>query len=168
MIKFPSTISLIGMAGAGKTSVGQALAERINYKFIDTDKVIEDTHKSSLQELLERYGYLKLREIEEKEVLGLSIDGSIISTGGSVVYGSQAMNFLKENSTIVYLEVSLEQIHKRNINFSNRGFAKHPDQSIEEVFAERTELYKKYANLTVSNNAEIDDCVDLIIDRLNQ
>ena len=156
------------MAGAGKTSVGQALAERINYKFIDTDKVIEDTHKSSLQELLERYGYLKLREIEEKEVLGLSIDGSIISTGGSVVYGSQAMNFLKENSTIVYLEMDLEQIRKRNINFSNRGFAKHPDQSIEEVFAERTELYKKYANLTVSNNAEIDDCVDLIIDRLNQ
>jgi shikimate kinase len=168
MIKFPSTISLIGMAGAGKTSVGKALAERINYKFIDTDKVIEDTHKSSLQELLERYGYLKLREIEEKEVLSLSIDGSIISTGGSVVYGSEAMNFLNENSTIAYLEMSLEQIHKRNINFSNRGFAKHPDQSIEEVFYERTELYKKYANLTVSNNAEIEDCVDLIIDRLNQ
>ena len=168
MIKFPSTISLIGMAGAGKTSVGQALAERINYKFIDTDKVIEDIHKSSLQELLERYGYLKLREIEEKEVLSLSIDESIISTGGSVVYGSKAMNFLNENSSIVYLEISLDQIRKRNINFSNRGFAKHPDQSIEEVFAERTELYKKYANFTVSNNAEIDDCVDLIIDRLNQ
>ena len=168
MIKFPSTISLIGMAGAGKTSVGKALAEKLNYKFIDTDKVIEDTHKSSLQELLERYGYLKLREIEEKEVIGLSIDGSIISTGGSVVYGSDAMNFLNENSTIVYLDMGLEQIRKRNINFSNRGFAKHPDQSIEEVFAERTELYKKYANLTVSNNAEIDDCVDLIIDRLNQ
>ena len=62
------------MAGAGKTSVGKALAEKLNYKFIDTDKVIEDTHKSSLQGLLERYGYLKLREIEEKEVLGLSID----------------------------------------------------------------------------------------------
>tara|TARA_Y200000002_G_scaffold282352_1_gene236360 strand:- start:330 stop:836 length:507 start_codon:yes stop_codon:yes gene_type:complete len=168
MIKFPSTISLIGMAGAGKTSVGQALAEKLNYKFLDTDKIIEDTHKSSLQELLERYGYLKLREIEESEVLGLSIDGSIISTGGSVVYGSEAMNFLNENSTIVYLEISLEQIQKRNINFSNRGFAKHPDQSVEEVFAERTELYKKYADLAVSNNAEIDDCVDLIIDRLNQ
>ena len=168
MIKFPSTISLIGMAGAGKTSVGKALAEKLNYKFIDTDKVIEDTHKTSLQELLERYGYLKLREIEEKEVLGLSIDGSIISTGGSVVYGNEAMNFLKETSTIVYIEMSLEQIHKRNINFSNRGFAKHPDQSIEEVFAERTELYKKYASLTVSNNAEIEDCVNLIIDRLNQ
>ncbi len=156
------------MAGAGKTSVGKALAEKLNYKFIDTDKVIEDTHKSSLQELLERYGYLKLREIEEKEVLSLSIDGSIISTGGSIVYGADAMNFLNENSTIVYLEMSLEQIYKRKINFSNRGFAKHPDQSIEEVFAERTELYKKYARLTVSNNAEIDDCVNLIIDRLNQ
>ncbi len=156
------------MAGAGKTSVGQALAEKLNYKFIDTDKVIEDTYKSSLQELLERYGYLKLREIEEKEVLGLSIDGSIISTGGSVVYGSEAMNFLKEKSTIVFLDISLEQIHKRNINFLNRGFAKHPDQTIEEVFTERTELYKKYANLAVSNNAEIDDCVDLIIDRINQ
>ena len=156
------------MAGAGKTSVGKALAEKLNYKFIDTDKVIEDTHKSSLQELLERYGYLKLREIEEKEVLSLSIDGSIISTGGSIVYGADAMNFLNENSTIVYLEMSLEQIHKRKINFSNRGFAKHPDQSIEEVFAERTELYKKYADYAVSNNDEIDDCVNLIIDRLNQ
>ena len=156
------------MAGAGKTSVGQALAEKLNFKFIDTDKVIEAAYKSSLQELLERYGYLKLREIEEKEVLGLSIDGSIISTGGSVVYGSEAMNFLKENSTIVFLEMSVEQIHKRNINFSNRGFAKHPDQSIEEVFTERTELYKKYADLAVSNNADIDDCVNLIIDRINQ
>ena len=168
MIKFPSTISLIGMAGAGKTSVGKALAKKINYKFIDTDKVIEDTHKSSLQGLLESHGYLKLREIEEREVLGLLIDRSIVSTGGSVVYGSEAMNFLKENSTIIYLEISLEQIYERDINFSDRGFAKHPDQSIEEVFAERTELYKKYADLVVSNNAEIDDCVDLIIDRLNQ
>ena len=78
------------------------------------------------------------------------------------------MNFLKENSIIIYLEMSLEQIYKRNINFSNRGFAKHPDQSIEEVFAERTELYKKYANHTVSNDAEIEDCLNLIIDRLNQ
>ena len=156
------------MAGAGKTSVGKALAEKLNYKFIDTDKVIEDTYKSSLQGLLERYGYLKLREIEEKEVLSLSIDGSIISTGGSVVYGSEAMNFLKENSIIIYLEMSLDQIYKRNINFSNRGFAKHPDQSIEEVFAERTELYKKYANHTVSNDSEIEYCWNLIIDRLNQ
>ena len=156
------------MAGAGKTSVGQALAEKLNFKFIDTDKVIEAAYKSSLQELLERYGYLKLREIEEKEVLGLSINGSIISTGGSVVYGSEAMNFLKEKSTIVFLDISLEQIHKRNINFSNRGFAKHPDQTIEEVFTERTELYKKYADLAVSNNADIDDCVNLIIDRINQ
>tara|TARA_B100001287_G_scaffold273877_1_gene278165 strand:+ start:722 stop:1228 length:507 start_codon:yes stop_codon:yes gene_type:complete len=168
MSKFPLTISLIGMAGAGKTSVGHALAKKISYKFIDTDKVIEDTHKSSLQGLLETHGYLKLREIEEREVLGLSIDRSIISTGGSVVYGSEAMNFLKKNSTIIYLEMSLEQIFERNINFSDRGFTKHPDQSIEEVFAERTKLYKKYEDLTVTNNAEIDDCVSLIIDSLNQ
>ena len=156
------------MAGAGKTSVGQALAKKINYKFIDTDKVIEDTHKSTLQGLLESHGFLKLREIEEREVLGLLIERSIVSTGGSVVYGSEAMNFLKENSIIIYLEMSLEQIYERNINFSDRGFAKHPEQSIEEAFAERTELYRKYADLAVSNNAEIDDCVDLIIDRLNQ
>ena len=156
------------MAGAGKTSVGQALAKKINYKFIDTDKVIEDMYKSSLQELLDSYGYIKLREIEEKEVLELSIDGSIISTGGSVVYGSKAMNFLKENSTIIFLEMSLEQIYERNINFLNRGFAKHPDQSIEEVFAERTKLYKRYEDLTVTNNTDIDDCVNLIIDSLNK
>tara|TARA_B100000925_G_scaffold190354_1_gene143989 strand:- start:470 stop:976 length:507 start_codon:yes stop_codon:yes gene_type:complete len=168
MNKFPLTISLIGMAGAGKTSVGQALAKKINYKFIDTDKVIEDMYKSSLQELLDSYGYIKLREIEEKEVLELSIDGSIISTGGSVVYGSKAMNFLKENSTIIFLEMSLEQIYERNINFLNRGFAKHPDQSIEEVFAERTKLYKRYEDLTVTNNSDIDDCVNLIIDSLNK
>ncbi len=156
------------MAGAGKTSVGQALAKKINYKFIDTDKVIEDMYKSSLQELLDSYGYIKLREIEENEVLELSIDGSIISTGGSVVYGSKAMNFLKENSTIIFLEMSLEQIYERNINFLNRGFAKHPDQSIEEVFAERTKLYKRYEDLTVTNNTDIDDCVNLIIDSLNK
>ncbi len=156
------------MAGAGKTSVGQALAKKINYKFIDTDKVIEDMYKSSLQELLDSYGYIKLREIEEKEVLELSIDGSIISTGGSVVYGSKAMNFLKENSTIIFLEMSLEQIYERNINFLKRGFAKHPDQSIEEVFAERTKLYKRYEDLTVTNNSDIDDCVNLIIDSLNK
>ncbi len=156
------------MAGAGKTSVGQALAKKINYKFIDTDKVIEDMYKSSLQELLDSYGYIKLREIEENEVLELSIDGSIISTGGSVVYGSKAMNFLKENSTIIFLEMSLEQIYERNINFLNRGFAKHPDQSIEEVFAERTKLYKRYEDLTVTNNSDIDDCVNLIIDSLNK
>ena len=74
---------------------------------------------------------------------------------------------LKLNSSAL-LKFIDSKIDRRNINFLNRGFAKHPDQSIEEVFAERTELYKKYANLTVSNNAEIDDCVDLIIDRLNQ
>ena len=159
----PQAISLIGMAGAGKTSVGYALANKINYKFIDTDKVIEDRYKISLQALLESHGYLKLREIEEIEVIGLPVDRTIISTGGSVVYGSQGMNFLKENSTIVYLEINLEQIYERNINFLNRGFAKHPDQSIEEVFTERTKLYKKYADITVQNSAQIDDCVDLII-----
>tara|TARA_B100000614_G_C14351169_1_gene413142 strand:- start:171 stop:677 length:507 start_codon:yes stop_codon:yes gene_type:complete len=168
MYTLPSAISLIGMAGAGKTSVGHALANKINYKFIDSDKVIENRYKISLQALLESRGYLKLRKIEEKEILGLPIDDTVISTGGSVVYGSDGMNFLKENSTIVYLEINLEQIFERNINFLNRGFAKHPEHSIEEVFTERTQLYKKYADITVTNNAGIDDCVELIINCFNQ
>ena len=157
MIKFPSTISLIGMAGAGKTSVGKALAEKLNYKFIDTDKVIEDTHKSSLQGLLEKYGYLKLREIEEKEVLSLSIDGSIISTGGSVVYGSEAMNFLNENSTIVYLEMDLEQSAKEILIFQIEALQSIPTNPLKKyllngqnfIKSMRTLLFQIMPRLTI-------------------
>ena len=157
------SISLIGMAGAGKSSVARKLAQITNFEIIDSDILIETQYKVSLQEILDKEGYIVLREIEEKILLSINFNTVILSTGGSAVYSERAMEYLMQNSMVLFLEAPFQTIIERVNNFSERGFAKSPNQSVQEAFEERESLYKKYCHHIVDNSYDIDSCVEKIL-----
>ena len=158
-----NSISLIGMAGAGKSSIGIELAKRLNCALIDSDELIEDQYGKSLQNILDKEGYIKLREIENLIIKNINFDKTILSTGGSAVYSDEAMRHIQQYSKVIFLEVPFSQTLKRVPNFLDRGFAKAPSQSIEDAFLERQSLYKKYSHHTVSNAKDLHSCVSEIL-----
>ena len=152
------------MAGAGKSSVAKELAKMLNLKLIDSDTLIEEQYDKSLQKILDDEGYIKLRKIENLVLKNLSLNETVLSTGGSAVYSEEAMEYIKKNSIVIFLEVPFGQILERVPSFLDRGFAKAPSQSIEDAFAERQELYKKYSHYKVSNTKDLYSCVSKIIE----
>ena len=158
-----NSISLIGMAGAGKSSIGIKVAQQLNLKFVDSDLLIEERFAQTLQEILDDAGYLKLRAIEEEVLLSIDLADTVLSTGGSAVYSDKSMQYLQQNSLVIYLEVPFDQILERVPSFLDRGFAKEPSQSIEDAFREREELYQTSAHHIVSNTQDINACVSKII-----
>ena len=161
-----NSISLIGMAGAGKTSVGKELARTLGFSFIDSDALIEKQHGKSLQNILDDEGYIKLREIENIALKSIQFNKTILSTGGSAVYSDEAMEYIQQNSKVIFLEVPFSQILERVPSFLDRGFAKAPNQSVENAFGERQELYKKYSDSVVSNTKDLNSCVSKILELL--
>jgi shikimate kinase len=143
------SIVLIGMPGAGKTTVGVLLAKRLSRKFIDTDILIQIRFKKTLQDIMDMLGYMELRHIEENEILQIEPDNSVVATGGSAVYSDQAMRHLKENGTIIYLRNDRKELLERIGDFKTRGIAKSKDQTIDELFTERELLYEKYGEITI-------------------
>ncbi len=140
---------LIGMPGAGKSTVGVILAKRTSRGFMDTDLLIQTSQGKSLQEIVDQQGYEQLREIEEQTLLSIQVENSVIATGGSAIYSESAMQHLKQNGDIIYLDVELEELEKRVGDYGNRGIAKKTDQSFKDLFEERSKLYRKYADFTI-------------------
>ena len=147
-----SNITLIGMPGAGKSTIGIIMAKNLGLGFIDTDVLIQINRQKTLQQILEESNHLHLRAIEEAEILKINIENHVIATGGSVAYSQKAMSLLKNISKIIFLEVSLEELKRRIHNFETRGIAKAKNQSFRELFEERQLLYKKYAEVTIDAN----------------
>lgn len=145
-------IILIGMPGAGKSTIGVLLAKELAMGFVDTDVLIQTREKKTLQAILDESDYLNLRKIEEEILLETNVENHIVSTGGSAVYSDKAMLHLKENGKVVFLDVSLDELKKRIKNYETRGIAKSENQSFEELMVERCLLYKKYADLTIDCN----------------
>ena len=158
-----NSISLIGMAGAGKSSVGKELAKSLDFRLIDSDVLIEDQYGKSLQNILDDEGHIKLREIENLVLKNIHFNKTILSTGGSAVYSDEAMQHIQQNSKVIFLEVPFDQILERVPSFLNRCFAKPPTQSIEDAFLERQGLYKEYSHCTVSNTRDLHSCVSEIL-----
>jgi shikimate kinase len=142
-------IVLIGMPGAGKSTVGVILAKRTSRDFIDTDVLIQISEGRFLQDIVDTEGHMALRRIEEDVILGLHCDHHVIATGGSAVYSPAAMEHLKSKGIAVFLDVDLPTLESRIRDFDTRGLAKRPDQSLTELFEERILLYRKYADVTV-------------------
>jgi shikimate kinase len=147
--KDKSNIVLIGMPGAGKSTVGVILAKQTSRDFIDTDVLIQISQGRLLQCIVDKEGYMALRKIEENILLGLHCDHHVIATGGSAVYSPVAMEHLKSNGIIVFLDVDLPTLESRIHDYATRGLAKRPDQSLSDLFEERVILYRKYADITV-------------------
>ncbi len=147
-----TNITLIGMPGAGKSTIGIILAKNLGMGFIDTDVLIQINQQKTLQQIIDEYDHLHLRAIEEQEVLKLNVTNHVIATGGSVVYSERAMRHLQAISHVVFLDVSFEELKRRIHNFESRGIAKRPDQTFEELFEERRALYQRYGEITLQGD----------------
>lgn len=163
-----STISLIGMPGAGKSTVGVLLAKALGLDFIDTDLLIQSSRRATLQEIIDVEGYLSLRDIEEQVILAETFSNTVISTGGSVVYSAHIMSHIRATGPAIFLDVPFDEIDRRINNLDDRGIARSSDQTMEDVFRERQPLYQLYADITVAaSGGTIEDTVARIIGALN-
>lgn len=142
-------VVLIGMPGAGKSTVGVVLAKRLGYGFVDSDLVIQDKYGKLLHDLIEENGVEGFWKIENDVNAGLILHKSVIATGGSAVYGTEAMKHLREIGTVVYLKLPYEEIAERLGDLNARGVTLMPGQTLEDLYAERIPLYEKYAHVTV-------------------
>ena len=142
-------IVLIGMPGAGKSTVGVVLAKRLGLRFVDSDLVIQDTYGKLLHELIEEHGVEGFWKIENDVNASLDMEKSVIATGGSAIYGKEAMEHLREIGTVVYLKLPYEEVAERLGDLNARGVTLQPGQTLADLYEERTPLYEKYAHITV-------------------
>lgn len=142
-------IVLIGMPGAGKSTVGVVLAKRLGYRFVDSDLVIQDRYDKLLHELIEENGVEGFWRIEEEVNASLKPRKSVIATGGSVVYGPRAMEHLREIGTVVYLQLPYEEVADRLGDLNARGVTLMPGQTLADLYEERVPLYEKYAHKVI-------------------
>lgn len=149
MNNFSNSLILIGMPGAGKSTIGLLLAKALAKDFLDTDLLIQLREGTKLQEIVDHKGYLQLRAIEEQVLLNIKDTDHIIATGGSAVYSDAAMKHLKHFGQVIYLDVPLEELSRRVNDFSTRGLARRNNQSFAELFEERRPLYEKYADIRI-------------------
>ena len=143
-------IVLIGMPGTGKSVVGHALAQRLNYTFVDLDESIVEATGKTLPEILRDDGLEEFFKIEEKVGVELNRTDTVVSTGGSMVLYEDAMAHLRENGVIVWLETPLSQIAERMpLNLTDRGIAAPAGMTLRQIYEQREPLYAKYADLIV-------------------
>ena len=159
-------ITLIGMPGSGKTTLGKELSLKMNKLFVDTDRLIEKVHNKKLSEIINSDGNDGFLSIEEDTILDLQCSNTIISTGGSVVYSEKAMDHLKKISTIIHLDVSLVNLRKRLNNLAERGVVLKENQTFEDLFNERNLLYNKYSQIKFDNNSPLN--MDLLSNIKNE
>lgn len=154
---------LIGMPGAGKSTVGVLLAKRLGFDFLDTDVLIQTLEGRTLQEIVDAEGAEQLRRIEERVLSGLKASHSVIATGGSAVYSAKAMSALGASGLIVNLYYSLSVIERRVNNHDTRGLVKAPGQSFSDLYQERIPLYQQYADITID---AADEAPDQVVERV--
>ncbi len=138
------------MPGSGKSTVGVILAKFTGHSFMDTDVLIQVSEGKTLQGIVDEEGYMALRAIEERALLRLVCRNHVIATGGSSVYSDAAMKHLRADGVIIFLDVPLSVLESRIHNFTTRGLAKRPGQSLAELFDERYPLYIRCADLTIA------------------
>ena len=149
-----NNLVLIGMPGAGKSTVGVVLAKTLGYDFVDTDILLGRRIGMTLQKYIDRFGIERFLEEEEQAVLSLDCQSTVIATGGSMVLSDKAMRHMKAGSKTVFLNIPLEELKRRLHNIRTRGIALRPGQTIDALYSERQPLYEKYADITVPQQPE--------------
>lgn len=142
-------IVLIGMPGVGKSTVGVVLAKHMGLGFVDSDLVIQAETGKLLHEIITEQGDDGFRQVENRVNANLQVKHSVIATGGSVIYGKEAMNHLKKIGIVVYLKLSYEAIADRLGDLKERGVTLREGQTLQQLYDERVPLYERYADVTV-------------------
>lgn len=148
------TVSLIGMPGAGKSTVGVLVAKRLGLNFVDSDLLIQVRAGLTLQQIIDAEGYLALRSLEEEILLEMPLDDFLVATGGSVVYSERGMRRLQAAGPIVYLECALNVLAQRVAAHSERGIAAPQGHDFAAIYRERVPLYERYADVRVAGDAQ--------------
>lgn len=163
-----NNIVLIGMPGSGKSTIGVILAKRLGYDFVDTDNLISDREKTTLQDIIDKKGVSEFLKIEGIVGEELNIDNTVIATGGSMVFSNSAMKNLLKDSKCVFIDVPLPEIKRRVKNIDTRGIAMEKDDTLDTLYEKRMPKYREYADITVEvkQNSKIDNVVSKILDML--
>ena len=163
------TIVLIGMPGVGKSTAGVVLAKVLGYEFIDADLIIQQQEGKLLREIIAEVGTDGFIEVENRVNSQIEVEKSVIATGGSVVYGKEAMQHLREIGTVVYLKVSYDILEKRLHDIKGRGVVLKDGQDLRGLYEERVPLYEKYADITVcEDNLNVEQTIEKITEQLNK
>ena len=144
-----NNIILIGMPGCGKSTIGVVLAKNLGFRFIDSDLLIQEREHRLLHEIITQDGLEAFNQIENQVNASIETTSSISATGGSVIYGQEAMQHLKEISTVVYIYLPYEELRTRLGSLEQRGVALKPEETLKDLYDSRSVLYKKYADITV-------------------
>ena len=152
-------ITLIGMPGSGKSTIGERVACETGMTFIDVDKVIIEKTGMTLAEIIARDGNDGFRAVENRINAELDVDNAVLAPGGSVIYGEEAMAHLREISTVVYLKIDRAALEKRLGDLKARGVSMAPGQTFADLYNERCPLYEKYAHVVIDTNRRTMHCV---------
>lgn len=160
-------IILIGMPGAGKSTIGQALAQALNWPYLDSDHLIEATYGTRLQDIVDATNKESFLDLEATVIKALRAKRLVIGTGGSVVYREEAMRHLQSLGFIIHLDVPLELLKERIATNPERGIALGPNQTLKDIYEERALLYRRWSNLCCNNSTmSIEECVTWICEHL--
>lgn len=160
-------IILIGMPASGKSTAGVVLAKFLGYDFIDTDILIQERTGKLLHELISEHGLLGFKKIEEDINASVCCHKSIISPGGSVIYGKKAMEHFKEIGTIVYLRLPYHEVEQRLGNLKSRGVVLQDGQTLLDLYNERAPYYEKYADIIVEEaGMSVEETIGVIAEKM--
>ena len=162
-------IVLVGMPSAGKSTIGIILAKVLGYQFLDSDLLIQEQEKELLKDIIDKRGIDGFLAIENQINREIDTDHTVIATGGSVIYGVEAMEHLQETGVIVYIKLTLQTISERLGNIKQRGVVLRKGQTLKLLYEERCPLYEKYAHITVDGeNLNTEELMENIKDALEQ
>jgi shikimate kinase len=162
-------VVIIGMPGAGKSTLGVILAKTLGRNFIDTDIVAQENTRRLLQEIIDEEGTDAFLRTEERTILSLQCRNTVIATGGSVVFSEKAMKHLKKEGIVIYLKISFEGMVRRLNNITTRGIVLFAGQSLREMYDQRVPLYEKYSDITIDcSDGDFENCIGNVIDELQK
>lgn len=160
-------IVLIGMPGAGKSTIGVVLAKVLGYQFIDADLIIQEQEKRLLKDIIEEEGLEGFIEIENRVNASIQAEQTVIATGGSVIYGEEAMNHLREIATVIYIKLSYQTLTERLGNIKQRGVVLKKGQDLYGLYQERCPLYETYAHVIIeAEGMGIEELMECIAEKI--
>lgn len=164
-----NNLVLIGMPSSGKSTLGVLLAKSLQMNFIDTDILIQNKTNRKLQDIIDNDGIDNFLKIEDETLNEIDAENTVISTGGSAIFGERSMNHLKESSKVIYIKLPYEEIQKRLKNINSRGIAMSKDETLYDVYNKRIPLYENYADIILeTNNLSIEESINKLIKLLNK